>query len=601
LFGKLSGLFGRGGAATGAADTALARGQRLLGERQFAQAEGEFAKVLEAAPQDAAAYLGLAESFWGRNRFKEAGGCYMRAHELAPKDGAALVGLADTLFQIGKHDEALAEYRKAIALDADAARRMRHRSHYGDVLANQVIANRSVCDWQGLAAKEAELLQAVRERGACLSPIILLFMDCTPADLLLCARHQMESLDLPHTALPVAAPHRDGKIRLAYAAGTFFKHATSYLVAELFERHDRTRFEVFAYSFGIDDGSDWRARIQKGVDHFIDMRTATPFEVAQRINRDGIDILVDLMGLMQPFAFPILAHRPAPVQVNFLGFPGTMGADFVDYIIADRYIAPLDVQDAYAERIVQLPDCYQSNDRTKAIAADTPSRADCGLPKDGFVFCSFNASVKLSPEFFAIWMRLLKAVPGSVLWLIEPGSKAQVQAVAKNLRREASKLGVDPKRLVFAPRVPMTEHLARHRCADLFLDSLPCGAHTTMSDALWAGLPALACMGPTFAGRVGGSILHAMGLEELVVETPEAYEALALALATDPARLAGLRERLAQNRLTAPLFDTPRFAKGIEAAYIRMHEIRCAGQPPAPIVVTPDMIATSQSESTSAR
>ena len=325
-----------------------------------------------------------------------------------------------------------------------------------------------------------------------------------------------------------------------------------------------------------------RARLVSAFEHFVDLRTVSHGDAARRIHADGIDILVDLKGYTSGARTAILAPRPAPIQVNFLGYPGTMGADFVDYVLADATVAPMADQPQYAEKIVHLPDCYQPNDRMRAIAEPAPTRAQCGLPERGFVFCSFNNSQKLTPGFFAIWMRLLKAVPGSVLWLL--GTGATIEA---NLRREAHSRGVAPERLVFAPMIGLAEHLARYRHADLFLDTLPYNGHTTASDALWAGVPVLTCAGPTFAGRVAASLLKAVGLRELTTASAGEYEALALRLATEPALLTGLRRRLAANRATAPLFDAARFARGIEAAYARMWEIWRAGRPPEPFAVAP--------------
>jgi predicted O-linked N-acetylglucosamine transferase (SPINDLY family) len=298
-------------------------------------------------------------------------------------------------------------------------------------------------------------------------------------------------------------------------------------------------------------------------------------DAARLIHDDAVDVLVDLHGFNPDCRAKILAYRPAPLQVNYLGYPGTMGADFIDYIIADPFVIPPDQRSFFSEQIVYLPDCYQSNDDKRAIAEHTPSRADCGLPERGFVFCCFNGTAKITPDFFDIWMRLLHALPESVLWLYEANS-----LVRTNLEREAKARGIAPRRLVFAPKLPQAEHLARHRLADLFLDTLPYNAHTTASDALWAGLPVLTCAGDTFAGRVAGSLLRAIGLDELITTSPQDYEALALRLARDPEHLARLRGRLMHNRGTHPLFDTARYTRQLEAAYLRMHELRKAGQPP---------------------
>jgi len=366
-------------------------------------------------------------------------------------------------------------------------------------------------------------------------------------------------------------PQRGGKIRLGYLSADFHQHATAYLIAEVFERHDRARFEVAAYSYGPDDRSGMRARLKGAFDRFLDIRPLAHGEAARQIHEAGIDILVDLKGYTTHARTEILAYRPAPIQVNYLGYPGTMGAEFMDYIIADPFLVPEDRQPFYSEALAYLPDCYQSNDTKREISEQVPSRAECGLPERGFVFCCFNNTYKITPAFFDIWMRLLHAVPGSVLWLLEANAAAKT-----NLRREAAARGIDPERLIFAPRQHLPEHLARHRHADLFLDTLPCNAHTTASDALWASLPLLTCAGETFAGRVAGSLLQACGMPELITTSPEAYEAIALKLASEPSRVAVLRRRLEQQRLSAALFDIARFTRNLEAAYIRMWEEFCS-------------------------
>ena len=352
------------------------------------------------------------------------------------------------------------------------------------------------------------------------------------------------------------------------------------LIAELLERHDSARFEIIGVSCGPDDRSEMRARLVAAFDQFVDVRGKSDAEVARLLSELKVDIAVDLNGYTRDCRPGILAHRPAPIQVNYLGFPGTMGADFIDYIIADEVVLPFDQQRFYSERIVHLPDCCQPNDRRRQIADRTPARAEVGLPEHGFVFCSFNNSWKITPEVFDVWMRLLKAIDGSVFWLREDA------AVERNLRKEAAARGIDPGRLIFAPPMKRLEdHLARHRLADLFLDTLPYNAHTTASDALWVGLPVLTCMGNAFAGRVAASLLNAIGLPELVTHSIEDYEALALRLAKDPSLLEGYRNRLATNRLTHPLFDTDRFRHHIEAAYLQMWEIWQRGEQPRSFAV----------------
>ena len=312
----------------------------------------------------------------------------------------------------------------------------------------------------------------------------------------------------------------------------------------------------------------------------------TDAEAAKRIKADRIDILVELKGYTKGARTGISARRPAPVQVSFVGFPGTMGASFIDYVIADPFVVPMDQQLFYSEKIVHLPDCYQPNDTKRLISNITPTRAECGLPEQSFVFCSFNNTYKITPEFFDIWMRVLTAIPGSVLWLLDAND-----LVKDNLRGEAVKRGIDAQRLVFAPRQPSPEHLARHRLADLFLDTLPYNAHTTASDALWAGLPVLTCAGGTFAGRVAGSLLQAVGLPELIAFSPAAYEAMGLRLARDPALLQGLRHKLLGRRLKAPLFDITRYTRQYESALTQMWETWANGHEPTGFAVPRSLLA----------
>jgi protein O-GlcNAc transferase len=366
------------------------------------------------------------------------------------------------------------------------------------------------------------------------------------------------------------------KIRIGYLSADFREHPVSYLIAEVIELHDRSRFEVFGISASANDGGEQRRRLEATFDAFVDVSAMTDTALARRIAEAEIDILVDLGGHTGDGRILALCHRPAPVQVTYLGYLGTSGAPFIDYAIVDAHVVPAsDVHD-YSEKLVYLPECYMCNDRKREIAERTPSRAECGLPEDGFVFCCFNNSYKINAPVFDIWMRLLRAVPGSVLWLRADNNWARA-----SLQREATARGVAPQRLVFAERVGSnSEHLARHRVADLFIDTLPYNAHTAASDALWVGLPVLTCTGRSFAARVAGSLLHAIGLPELVTGSLPEYEAIALRLATYPVELRALRDRLACNRSTHPLFDTPSWTSHLEAAYQEMWRLHCNGEPP---------------------
>jgi protein O-GlcNAc transferase len=520
-------------------------------------------------PDAAEPYNNLGIALLARGQPAEAVTAFQRALALKPDYAQAFYNMGNAWRELGKPEGAIAAYGQALRLRPDDA----------DAFAQLAYQRRRACDWTNDTADQQKLLDLVRG-GARVPPFFLLATAAGPAGQLACARRWVEPFGrvAPPAYMPSPA-RQDDRIRLGYLSADFHQHATAYLTAELFERHDRARFEVVAYSYGPDDGSPMRRRLERAFDRFVDIRPLSHAQAAQRIHADGIDILIDLKGHTLGARTAIMAARPAPVQVNYLGYPGTMGADFIDYIVVDPTVVPPDQQPYFSEKLVTLPGCYQPNDSRRDTAA-VPSRRDCGLPPEGFVFCCFNGSWKITPAFFAIWTRLLRAVPGSVLWLLDSNPLAR-----RNLRREAEARGVDPQRLVFAPIAPIAEHLARHRHADLFLDTLPCNAHTTASDALWAGLPVLTCAGETFAGRVAASLLAAVGLPELIVPSLEAYERLALDLARTPQRLRVLRARLETGRPAAALFDTSGYARNIEAAYARMWETWRNGEHPAAFAV----------------
>jgi predicted O-linked N-acetylglucosamine transferase (SPINDLY family) len=368
-------------------------------------------------------------------------------------------------------------------------------------------------------------------------------------------------------------------LTIGYLSADFHRHATAYLAAELFELHDRARFRAVAYSAGPDDGSDIRHRLEAGFDLFRHLPGWPAAEIAQAIRADGVDILVDLKGYTRDARTDVMGLRPAPIQVAYLGYPGAMGVDFIDYVLADPVVLPTERQPDYAERIVHLPWCYQVNDRQRPHPP-APDRTASGLPATGPVLACFNAAYKITPAVFAVWMRLLRTHPDAVLWLL-----SDEEAVERALRQRAEGHGVAGDRLIFAPHRPLADHLARYALADLVLDTLPYNAHTTGSDALWMGCPIVTCRGATFAGRVGASLLHAVGLDELIVDDLESYEARAGALLADPAALADLRRRLTEGRDTAPLFDTPAFVRNVETAFSRMWERRCQRLPPQSFAV----------------
>ncbi|MCD6040438.1 MAG: tetratricopeptide repeat protein [Burkholderiales bacterium] len=473
-------------------------------------------------------------------------------------------GLADAHHNLGlvlhalqRYDEAAAAFRHAVELEP--------RKPYG--LGSLVWAELHACQWDSLAAHADALREQVRE-GVPQSPFTLLAVSDSPQEQRQCAeQHLRETLAGPFEPLMPAKRYGHSRLRLAYLSADFHQHATAQLTARLFELHDRSRFEVLGISYGPDDGSAARARLRRAFDKFIDVIDMNDAQAAQALRELEVDIAIDLKGLTANARPGILARRPAPVQATYLGYPGTTGAAFIDYVLADETVVPPAEQRFFSEKAVYLPHTYQVNDATVRIAERTPSRKEARLPEDGFVFCCFNNTWKLTPTMFDVWMRLLSSVPRSVLWLLQPGDAAR-----QNLEDAAFARGVEPSRLVFAPRAPHPEHLARHRLADLFLDTLPYNAHTTTSDALWAGLPVLTCRGTTFAGRVAAGLLGAAGLPELVTARLADYEARALELARDRHTLALLRDKLARNRLACPLFDNERACRNIEAAYLRMWE-----------------------------
>jgi protein O-GlcNAc transferase len=476
-------------------------------------------------------------------------------------------GLAEAHFNLGvalqrakRHEEAAARFERAHAL----APRMPY------ALGQQVWNTLAVCRWDGLEPLLQALHREVREEGIAASPFTFLAVSDDPAAQRRCAElHLATSIPARPAPLWRGERYAHRRVRIAYLSADFREHAVAYLVAGLLERHDRARFETAALSYGADDGSPMRARLARAVERFVDARSRSDAQAAALLREMEIDIAVDLMGHTTDGRPGILAHRPAPVQLALLGFPGTSGADFVDGVVADRIVAPEDERTHWSERVCYLPECYWPSDERReleAIAGLQPAREAAGLPPDAFVFCCFNNNYKIGPLVFDVWMRLLDAVPGSVLWLLEDNAAAR-----ENLRREARARGIDATRLVFAPRVPHAAHLARHRLADLFLDTLPYNAHTGASDALWTGLPVVTCTGSAFAARVATSLLHAAGLPELATRTLAEYEALAASLATDRARLAELRARLVANRARAPLFDAEGYCRALEALYVEIH------------------------------
>ena len=533
----------------------LYRGNLFLEAGMFDAALAAYEQLLTAAPNYDEAWFRRGATLWLLDRFDDALASYEKALALNPGRFGAAFNSGMVLLKLDRYDQALAAFEKARAIAPT------HPYVLGGI-ASAVLGGADLARWE---ACRDQTMAAVKDKSAVIAPLTFLPF-CDDGALRRVCSEAFVADRVPVRLAPLWKGERydHDRIRIAYLSSDFHQHATAELIAGLIERHDRARFEIAAFSFSRDDGSAMRARLITAFDRFEDVRGLGDAEVAKLLREGEFDIAVDLKGHTEGARPGILAHRPCPVQVGYLGYPGTIGAPWLDAILADEVVLPLSEQPFYSEKIMHLPDCYQVNDSSRAIA-ETPSRAQAGLPDKAFVFCCFNAAWKITPHMFDVWMRLLAHVPGSVLWLLDDNDSAR-----RNLQAAASARGMDPARLIFAPRVLQAAHLARHPLADMFLDTAPYNAHTTANDALWTGLPLVTCLGRAFDGRVAASLLKTIGLPELVTQSLEDYEALALALARDPARLAGIRTRLAQNRLTSPLFDTERFRAAIEAVYQRL-------------------------------
>jgi predicted O-linked N-acetylglucosamine transferase (SPINDLY family) len=534
-----------------------------------------YRKILRAEPKNADVMILLGIVRDKQMKHADAVELFDRAIKIKPDLPQAHHNRGVALAKLDQYIEAAASFLRGFEL----------RPEIPEALSEYASMKRRMCDWDNYDWLTRELMDIVRGNRAVVNPFIFMQFSDDPAYHLSCAQLYM-SRHLQSDAAP-PQPQRairaaGNKIRLAYLSADFREHPVGHTLAGLIERHDRSRFEVTAISTGRNDKGIYRQRYEKAFDRFLDAVSWSDEEIAHRVAPLGLEVLVDLMGHTDGARYRFLAGCPAPVQVNFIGYPGTIGADFVDYILVDPFIVPSEQQQFFSEKLVHLPDCYLANDPKRTISERTPSLVECGLPEQGFVFCCFNNYVKLTPMIFDIWTRLLQKVPGSVLWM----SKSR-EEVEQNLRREAEARGVDPVRLIFAPRVSIADHLARHRIADLFLDTLPYNAHTTASDALWTGLPLVTCPGRSFQSRVAGSLLHAMRLPELICGNLEEYEALALRLATNPELLRKLRARAERNRLTTPLFDLDRYRRHLEAAFETMMDIWRRGEAPRAFAVEP--------------
>ena len=583
------------------------RGKALREVKRYQEAISNYEMALSIRPDYAEALYNLGNVLLDLRRHEEAIAVLNRLLALNNSYPGALLNLGNALFNLRRYDDALESYARILRSVPDHIEALKNRSvalipleRYADAAADLrrlialqpdyeyakgelLHANMHCCDWENFESDVADCVNEVRRGHRAITPFAFQAICNSPEDSLRCSQIYADD-KYPGLATFSADTARSGhrKIRIGYVSGEFRSHATSHLLIGLLEHHDRTAFDLYAFDNGYADLSPVRLRIERAVDRVIDISRMTDDDAAALIKKENIDILVDLNGYFGYGRAGIFSRRASPVQVNYLGFPATLGANYYDYIIADRHVIKADEERFYSEKVACLPDCYQANDVQRPIAELSVTRQEAGLPENDFVFCCFNNSYKITPVIFDVWMRLLRKVPGSVLWLLKANDD-----VSKNLVREAEKRGIRGERLVFAERAKPDAHLARHKLADLFIDTLPYNAHTTASDALWGGLPLLTCVGGTFPGRVAASLLNSLGMPELVTSSLHDYEALALKCATDKTFLETLRSKLALNRTRYPLFNTARFCKHIEQAYSRMWSRCLEGKCPEGFVVEP--------------
>jgi protein O-GlcNAc transferase len=588
----------------------LGRAQALAKQHDEAGAADEFDRILMVDPSDADALNGLGVALESMGRLEDASKRYDGALAVRPAFVEAWVNQGRVLRLLDRKDSSAQALQQALKLDDSCGQAMMEMAElaaavhmyddaehwwsrakrvltHSELLIGSRLATHAatLCRWVDNDEHELAFRQEILAGGAAVAnPFSALGWMDDPKILRAAARH-FAAIHYPVGKFQFApeAERPAGRLRVAYISGDFHKHATMILAARLFELHDRQRFEVWGVSIGPDSDDSMRRRALAAFEHFLDARKLSDDALAIELRRLGIDIAIDLKGYTQDARVGIFSRRCAPIQVNYLGYPGTMGTEYHDYLIADPIVAPRHDFENFSERIVWLPDCYQVNDDTRSSTFEMPARSALGLPERGFVFCCFNNTYKLKPALFDVWMRLLQAVEGSVLWLW-----CDEDVARGNLVREAEKRGVAGQRLVFADRSPYDQHLARLGQADLFLDTLPYGAHTTASDALWAGVPLLTCVGKTFPGRVAASLLTAAALPELITRSLAEYERLATQLAQEPSLYQAIRGRVAAARGTSPLFDSDRFRRHMETALENMFSLYAQRKTPKSFRVLPD-------------
>ncbi|AXE61830.1 tetratricopeptide repeat protein [Candidatus Thioglobus sp. NP1] len=499
-------------------------------------------------------------------QFEKALKCYKKAISINPEYAEVYFNLGNLQWDLNEMDEAVSNYEYAIKLKPGID------FNFGNLFHCKM----HLCNWDNFSINLKEIHNRINNSELTIDPFSLSALIDDAKIQLKNAKIFSKEITSKNNALSKKNSYLNHKkIRIGYFSADFREHPVSFLSAKLYELHDRSHFEIFAFSFGPNTQDEMNLRIKAGVDKFYNVEKMSNNDIALLSRSLEIDIAIDLGGFTANNKAEIFAVNPAPIQINYLGYPGTMGADFYDYIIADKIIIPEEQKRNYSENIIYLPSCYMPQDSSRQISNKLITRQECNLPEDGFVFCSFNNSFKITPKEFDIWMRLLSKIDGSVLWLLKANKSSE-----DNLKSEAKKRGVEPNRLIFADKIAVEEHLARQRLADLFLDTFNFNAHTTASDALWAGLPVLTKIGKGFAARVAGSLLTSLEVPELITNSEKEYEALALNLASNPEKLATIKKKLADKRTTAPLFDTKTYTKNLEKAYTQAFERYTNGLPP---------------------
>jgi protein O-GlcNAc transferase len=533
----------------------LAMAQAMIKKNKEAIENFKLAATIN--PQSSEVFYNLGKVYDSMKNYQEAIRNYDSCIKIFPDFAQAHFNKASALSDLGAHEEAVTEYRCAQKLMPDM-----------ELLSGNLIhAQMKICDWHNLKANINKLFSRQNDRDHLASdPFAMLSISNSEA-LNFQTASGFAKKKFPNRGLGIEPSKKKEKIVLGYFSANFHNHAVAFLISEIFEKHDRDKFHLIAFSFGPDRCDEMRMRIRDAFDSFIDVRGTSDADVASLSRSLEVDIAIDLMGYTQDGRSAIFSHRAAPIQINYLGYPGTMGINYIDYVIADPTVIPESNRKFYAEKIIYLPNCYQANDRKRAISERVYTRKEMGLPDAGLVFCCFNQSYKITPDIFDDWAKILDTIDGSVLWLLEDSITA-----VKNLKQEAADRGISPNRLVFAKRMPLKDHLARMRLADLFLDTLPYNAHTTASDALWAGLPVITCIGETFPGRVAASLLTSIGLTELITHSREEYVDLAVKLAKCPEKIYSLKNKLSINRLTTPLFDSTLFTKNMEDAFLKAYD-----------------------------